>query len=1421
MEVDIGRAGAVNAIDVGPGAFGLAVIAGGSGNDIAAADGHSHAEHVSGLAFVGSFDRRQPAIGGESRGAYPVGVDALEDEGSALVGAVASSVGVGAVQAVPQWRADDDLAAVHRNRVAKGLAGFGVAGQQRLHQRPAGGAVLVHQHLAPALGQGLTGSEVVAVHAHGAAEVGAAAAVDAQRLAPAAAAELEDIGGVVVDVVDEASAQGGRCHVAGALRVQVGIDAGCTDDDGAAADVDSAAEGVARCDVAGRELVDLAPVAIDAFEDVSRTGVGATGAVPGRTDHDAVTADAHRVAEALARAVLVTRVELGRLDPGRAVPVVDVDDAIVRAIKLPADDQGVAVDRHGIGLHLQVVAEVGGDRRAQVQRLQRVVDDELGLLRPADRTVDGDELQAQVGQTQFIDGHRFDGQVGRHVGRDDLEVGQAVHDHRLDAREVELVATQRERAGPRDAGVGPVFAARGLAVAGNPHLVAQGAIDVAVEFDAQAAGCHTPFEVGEQRVVAALAVEDGPVAVQVDGVLDVEDVTAAATVDDHRVAVGVVGQLHEVVAAAQRDTHFLGQAGVDVQRRLAQQSAAVNGQTRHQAGVQEAHIPAARCGAGRHLGHQVDGRARGVEPRLQRRCRDVVGDAAHVQLAAGGKRDRQLVAAAGGVGGHGVAAGVGRAHRRDRGRSSARQHDGGEGLRLRVFVEDLLEQSDVDVGCADGVAGQAGGVQSLEVALGEAQICVGVVRVVQELHRVGAALAVDDDGNAFGAVEGGRQQVDGKAVEREQAAAVGRTEHDEVITRATIDGEARRLAASHLLLAVGAVQVDGVAAAAGVERYDLDAAVQHVGRTLARQGGGVHRPLVAVGQRSAAGDGVADGVGLTGAAVLVVEEEAVAEAVVLAFDAEAALDAGQRAAVLAFGHSADVDGVGLGAGRQRHRHAGVGGRDVETVLAKAQADVHRGSVFEGDTAQRHAQAVQGVALVTAGVDEGVLRIVGHEGVAAALAVQLQRAIDEVELAHVLRLQAGGRGADGEGVVTAAAKDAGLAIVVDAVDAEGVRAASQSHVDELDIAGKAASAVVDGARGVVDGPGVLVAQVAVVAGVETVVCAEQGVLAHAQASDADGAELVGVDGRVRIDRRGGVAAHLQRVVVAGATVVGHDAADARQRVAVVVDVQRVVTALAEDLGHELRAEALDLEAVARLAQPDHEEAGAGVWDAHVDAARHAQAVQAGDASVVGDVAADGRGAAAAAGVDDVARAAAAAGAGFHRHRGLYGVQRAGEEVEDVDQVVVEIARAHEQRLRCRARQVVTVGSAAALQRERVLRALHEEPVVRRIAHQPRRATGVDAGRAEQLQVVDVGAADDLHCGRLQVAFDGDGGADVEVALVAGHAGVVAAHGDGCAGLDQGTHGHLDVVTGVDQYRAVQRLDQPPGDCRTRERAAIAG
>jgi hypothetical protein len=86
-----------------------------------------------------------------------------------------------------------------------------------------------------------------------------------------------------------------------------------------------------------------------------------------------------------------------------------------------ADGQGVAVDGHD-------TAQADADHVG-------IVDDQLGLLGPADHAFDGDGVQGQGRDAEIADGDGVEHQIGVAVAGDDGEVRQAVDQQRLDTVE--------------------------------------------------------------------------------------------------------------------------------------------------------------------------------------------------------------------------------------------------------------------------------------------------------------------------------------------------------------------------------------------------------------------------------------------------------------------------------------------------------------------------------------------------------------------------------------------------------------------------------------------------------------------------------------------------------------------------------------------------------------------------------------------------------------------------------------------------------------------------------------------------------------------------------------------------------------------------------------------------------------------------
>src|SRR5690606_37289291 len=149
------------------------------------------------------------------------------------------------------------------------------------------------------------------------------------------------------------------------------------DDGRGAVDGHRLAEHLAGAAVPGLELAFENPVAIDLRVYVGSTAVGAERAVFRRTDDHPVAVDGHRLAEALAGAVAIRRIEFRLLDPAavRRIPLVYVDHAARGPVELRTHDQRVAAD--------------GGDR-TRMLGFQRVRRHQLGLLRPGHHAVDGD-----------------------------------------------------------------------------------------------------------------------------------------------------------------------------------------------------------------------------------------------------------------------------------------------------------------------------------------------------------------------------------------------------------------------------------------------------------------------------------------------------------------------------------------------------------------------------------------------------------------------------------------------------------------------------------------------------------------------------------------------------------------------------------------------------------------------------------------------------------------------------------------------------------------------------------------------------------------------------------------------------------------------------------------------------------------------
>ena len=358
--------------------------------------------------------------------------------------------------------------------------------------------------------------------------------------------------------------------------------------------------------------------------------------------------------------------------------------------------------------------------------------------------------------------------------------------------------------------------------------------------------------------------------------------------------------------------------------------------------------------------------------------------------------------------------------------------------------DDIDSAADIDVDRVhrSGV-GQGDPLRELELGEGERRLDGGRRSGVEELHRVGAILAVDHYRDAPDACRGGID-VDREPRERESAGR-GLAQPNIVGTGAAVHHEARILALGSLL-AVRGVDAEEIRPLAAAQHDVGNARIKDAAAAARpRDSRRVDGPSCAVEQRAHSRVSVVHGESLADQRALVVDEQRVFRISRCALDDDVAQQSVKRAAGFATGCRSDVDRVASSPCFQGQRLPELRGWHVECVVLGTEEDANRSGRVEAHR-PGHPEARQGATGERADIVLVVARVVENDAVGASVAVDRKRASDEIDASNRLRVDAGDGGANDDAVVVRATMHGGGGGGARAVDREAIVASPQEDAD---------------------------------------------------------------------------------------------------------------------------------------------------------------------------------------------------------------------------------------------------------------------------------------------------------------------------------------------------------------------------------------
>ena len=138
----------------------------------------------------------------------------------------------------------------------------------------------------------------------------------------------------------------------------------------------------------------------------------------------------------------------------------NIDCTVCKVTELRSNDKCISTDRH---------------RSTDLSGLQLVIDAVFRILSPAHHPIDRHHLQHEVVQLQIAHIDRIDGHVGRRSRSINTEIFQSVYHQRLDPREGEFIATDRQVAGANSGIARSILPIRSISIASDSEFISASA----------------------------------------------------------------------------------------------------------------------------------------------------------------------------------------------------------------------------------------------------------------------------------------------------------------------------------------------------------------------------------------------------------------------------------------------------------------------------------------------------------------------------------------------------------------------------------------------------------------------------------------------------------------------------------------------------------------------------------------------------------------------------------------------------------------------------------------------------------------------------------------------------------------------------------------------------------------------------------